>query len=405
MNQPFRAAAWRLRGAPRHLKVAAREVNPCAFPRRTLLLAGWFLVCPVVDLHGEPPDPQVRADADKAVARAMEFLAATQRADGSWEWNGAGDPAISALAGKCFAQHPDFGGRHPIVKRAAEFVLKFRRDNGGIYVENIGLNNYYTSVAVMFLSACKNEEYAEVISAAQAYLSKQQWDESEQIEADNAWYGGAGYGSGKRPDLSNTQVMIEALKESGLPASDPTYKKALKFIERCQMSSGTNDQAFARGADDGGFIYSPANEGESKAGYMEVRGRPMLRSYGSMTYAGFKSMLYAEVSRGDPRVVKALEWIARHWTLEENPNMPGQQSKEGLYYYYHVFAKALRAWGQPVIVDADGVSHEWRRELCAKLCSLQRPDGSWVNEADRWREGNPYLVTAYAVLALQAATE
>jgi hypothetical protein len=31
----------------------------------------------------------------------------------------------------------------------------------------------------------------------------------------------------------------------------------------------------------------------------------------------------------------------------------------------------------------------------------QRPDGSWVNEADRWHEGNPYLVTAYAMLSLQ----
>jgi squalene-hopene/tetraprenyl-beta-curcumene cyclase len=36
--------------------------------------------------------------------------------------------------------------------------------------------------------------------------------------------------------------------------------------------------------------------------------------------------------------------------------------------------------------------------------SLQRENGSWLNEADRWYEGNPHLVTAYAVLALQTAT-
>jgi len=37
--------------------------------------------------------------------------------------------------------------------------------------------------------------------------------------------------------------------------------------------------------------------------------------------------------------------------------------------------------------------------------ALQRPDGSWVNEADRWMEGDPNLVTAYSVIALQIATK
>ena len=85
--------------------------------------------------------------------------------------------------------------------------------------------------------------------------------------------------------------------------------------------------------------------------------------------------------------------------------MPGQQSLQGLYYYYHVFARALRAWGEPVIPDDKGVKHSWREDLCRKLISLQNKDGSWVNTADRWYEGNPSLVTAYAVLALQTALE
>ena len=134
-----------------------------------------------------------------------------------------------------------------------------------------------------------------------------------------------------------------------------------------------------------------------------VDGKPQLRSYGSMTYAGFKSMLYAGLDRDDPRVKAAVAWIKRHYTLEENPNMPGRQSLEGVYYYYHVFARALEAWDRPIIVDDHGQAHQWRKELCARLLSLQRPDGSWINAADRWYEGNPYLVTAYSVLAIQTA--
>jgi squalene-hopene/tetraprenyl-beta-curcumene cyclase len=124
-----------------------------------------------------------------------------------------------------------------------------------------------------------------------------------------------------------------------------------------------------------------------------------------MTYAGFKSMLYAGLTREDERVKRAYQWIQRYYTLENNPNMPGKQSKEGLYYYYHVFARALEAWGEPTLRDADGKEHDWRQELITHLTELQQKDGSWVNPEDRWLEGNPYLVTAYAVLAIQTVTE
>ena len=80
-----------------------------------------------------------------------------------------------------------------------------------------------------------------------------------------------------------------------------------------------------------------------------------------------------------------------------------KQSKDGLYYYYHVFAKALRAWGQDEIPDARGVKHNWRHELIDVLAGKQKPDGSWVNTTSRWRETDPVLVTCYAVLALQEA--
>ncbi|MBN1491786.1 MAG: terpene cyclase/mutase family protein [Phycisphaerae bacterium] len=351
----------------------------------------------------------LRAEVDTAITRSLKRLTISQRPDGGWKGFGeSSDPAISSLIAKCFVQDPAYGPRHPVVRNALKFVLASKQDDGGIYGDAT-VKNYSTSVALMFLAAMNDPALEREIAAQQQYLKQGQWiedktdNDDKTITTAHPWYGGVGYGQHKRPDLSNTQMMLEALHQSGLPSTDPVYQRALVFIARCQMCSETNDQPFAAKGRDGGFIYTPANGGESKAGFETFGDDQILRSYGSMTYAGFKSMLYAGVDRDDLRVQLAWKWIRSNYTLDANPNMPGKQSLEGLYYYLHVFAKALAAWGEPVVVDITGTSHDWRADLCRKLLAEQKPDGSWLNAADRWMEGNPDLVSAYAILALQEA--
>ncbi len=353
--------------------------------------------------------PELSAKARAAIAKSLARLAAAQRPDGGWKgFTDASDPAVTSLVALGFARDPAYGPGHPVVRKALRYVLSCKQKDGGIYGD-AGVKNYSASVVLMFLSALKDPALKDEIAAQQKFLKEGQWyedktdDDGRTIDPRHPWYGGAGYGRSKRPDLSNTQMMLEALHASGLPSSDPVYKRALVFIQRCQMCSETNDQPFAAKARDGGFIYSPANGGESKAGFVTYGDDKILRSYGSMTYAGFKSLLHAAVDRDDKRVQLAWRWIRSHYTLDENPNMPGKQSLEGLFYFYHVFARALRAWGEPVVIDMDDQAHNWREDLCRKLLSLQKSDGSWVNEADRWMEGNPDLVSAYAILSLQEA--
>jgi squalene-hopene/tetraprenyl-beta-curcumene cyclase len=376
-----------------------------------------------------PRDEALRQRAFELTRHGAQFLLAAQEQDGGWASQTG--PGITCLVLKALIQEPTVGPNHECVRRGVEFVRKFARDDGGIYGAEGLLKNYETSVALSMFAALeapgqvvrgapgKAEPEAPAsapgpdrgdtprlrseIAALQKFLIQNQWDEGEGKSIDDPWYGGAGYGQSKRPDLSNTQMMLDALHDSGLPPDDPTYKKALTFIQRCQMLGESNDQPFAKASTQGGFIYTAANGGESKAGTIEVAGREELRCYGSMTYAGFKSMLYAGLTRDDPRVRAALDWIRRYWTLDYNPNMPQSQSLQGLYYYYHTFGRALAAFGEPVITDRTGRDHNWRQEFVTKLAELQHPDGSWTNEADRWMEGSPALTTAYGVLALQAA--
>src|SRR5688500_19499178 len=131
----------------------------------------------------------------------------------------------------------------------------------------------------------------------------------------------------------------------------------MRLCSHRQKLQKSNDQAWA--SDDGGFVYSGANEGDSEAGgFNEPDGKQRFRSYGSMTYAGLKSMIYAGLSKDDPRVKAAWGWVTSKWTLEENPGMKlagPENAQHGLFYYYHTLARALNAYDEPIITDRNGV--------------------------------------------------
>ena len=54
-----------------------------------------------------------------------------------------------------------------------------------------------------------------------------------------------------------------------------------------------------------------------------------------------------------------------------------------------------------VFDDAKGEQRDWWRELTDALAKRQKENGSWVNAADRWLEGDPNLTTAYSLMALK----
>jgi squalene-hopene/tetraprenyl-beta-curcumene cyclase len=284
------------------------------------------------------------------------------------------------------------------VQKAIQYVLRHVREDGGIYSKNSTLKNYETSLAVLCLvEANKNGRYDDIIQKATDFLTSIQWDGAEGHALNSAFYGGWGYGKHKRPDASNSGFTLDALIAAGVDPKSTPFQKNLVFNSRTQnLASEHNTLDFAQKVDEenrGGFIYSPANGGETKAGELSNGG---LRSYASMTYAGLKSFLYAGLSKEDARVQAAFDWIQRHYDLESNPGMGAQ----GLYYYYHVFAKALHVLGEPTLTDAEGNVHNWRAELVQKLSEVQQTDGSFANAETRWMEGDQNLSTCYALLAL-----
>lgn len=329
----------------------------------------------------------------QVVSKAVSFLRTEGQAeDGSFSGKAGTGPTSLVVSGLLSVGQTS---NDPMVAKALKYLESNVREDGGIYAENSRHKNYETCIAVVCLSKANSDgRYDAILKRADKFLRDLQWDEGEGKTASDMEYGGAGYDSKGRPDMSNTSFFIEALKSAGAGEDDEAIQRALKFVSRCQnLENAANDSPVATKVNDGGFFYTIGGGGESKAGGDTTAG---LRSYGSMTYAGLKSMIYAGVSKDDKRVKAALDFLKKNYDLESNPGM----GKSGLFYYYHTMSKALDAFGEANFVDAKGVSHDWKKELFAELKETQQENGSWVNTDSRWMEGDPNLVTGYALLAL-----
>jgi len=337
-----------------------------------------------------PTAAEMRAVTEKAVA----YLRSHQDPDGSWSKR-LGGPGVTALVTAALIRSGY--GDDPMVAKALKYLEGSVKEDGGIYDRQLA--NYTTCVALMaFKEANTNGKYDGIIKRAGEFLKGLQFDEKKGVQSSQVEYGGAGYDGRSRPDLSNTQFFVQALQSAGVPKDDPAFKRALVFISRCQNLPGEhNELEYAKKTtpeDRGGFIYTPVGGGKSNAGTTSEGG---LRSAGIMTYAGLLSFLYAGVDRQDPRVLAAVDWIKRHYTLDENPG----QGQVGLYYYYHTMGKALAALEEgDTLTDSKGAKHNWKRDLFEAIKKRQTSEGSWSNVSDRFYEGDGNLCAAYCLLAL-----
>src|SRR5262245_10528882 len=336
-------------------------------------------------------DPQLY---QKTIERGVDYLLNTGRSpEGSY--SAQTTPAITAVCVTALlrsGRSPD----DPTISTSLKWLEQYVQPDGGIYKSGSSIQNYETSIAIMcFSEANKDGRYAKLLKDAEKYVKDIQWGADGKVDQSSVNYGGAGYGrSGTRPDLSNTNFLLDALQAAGAESSDEAVQRALVFVSRCQnLESQYNTTPFPAKNPDGGFYYTVADNGASMAGTTQNGG---LRSYGSRTYAGLKSMIFAGLGPDDKRVKAAVDWIKKNYDLTSNPGM----GEAGLYYGYHTFAKALSSLGGDIFVDEKGVQHPWKVELLRELAKRQQENGSWVNSASRFQEGDPNLVTAYALLAL-----
>jgi squalene-hopene/tetraprenyl-beta-curcumene cyclase len=375
-------------------------------------------------------DENLRTKLVKTWISAADWLASVQDPSGAFKQAVPGretpSPSYTGLILTALANAPAEARVKvkPAADRALGYLLSKVNPDGSIGEGPTGayLKTYATAIGLMaFSSVERTEKVAQAVRGAQAYLKANQLKEG----ADR---GGSGYGDdsptvGKdgKPgvkkaiaNLSTTGFAAEGLARSGLPQDDEFWKLVVEFVRRCQNNSElNNDPQFvaalkAQGlsvGDDGGLFYAPvasADRTTYKAGTRKVADKEVIQSYGSMTYDGIKTYLYAGLKKDSPEVKAAMDWVRKNYSVEAHPGFAFDAAKRehlrGLFHYYLVMARALDAYGELPLETFDGKKHDWAREIGEQLVKGVRENKMWINDNPGWFEGDPVLTTSYVMV-------
>ena len=337
-----------------------------------------------------------------AVARAAAYLWRQQAGDGAWHSHTYGllrsGQALTPFVLDALLEVPE--RVYPLpranVERAIAFIRSHTRPDGALGMTDPGIPdypNYATALAVSALCRARYAGWEEQVRPMVAYLRAQQFTEQNGWDRQDPVYGAWGMGGERRTkpntghvDLSMTRYVLDALRAAGAPDSDPAFKWARVFVERCQnFDAGRPNDGV------GGFFFSTTESETNKAG----RDGGHFRSYGTTTADGILALLAIGRPPSDPRVAAAARWLTSHHHELDVPGFVGaayQRWPRGLAFYYAAASsQAFRA----LHLDAGSpVGDSLRR--------MQRADGSWANAENLVKEDDPLIASAFAVRALIA---
>jgi squalene-hopene/tetraprenyl-beta-curcumene cyclase len=325
-------------------------------------------------------------------------------------------PIVSALAeapADLKAKYKD------AIAKGIGFVLSKQNADGSFGKAPLGawLKVYTTSISLMAVSLAAPDK-KDAIGNARGYLKNNQLKEG--VDKGSLGYGDKEpkFENGKLvekssiPNLSTTGFAAEGMARSGLPKDDAFWKLCIEYVSKCQNNSETNNdpQFLARlkekglsVGNDGGLFYA-ADPGDMKAGKVKISDKEIIQSYGSMTYDGIKAYIYAGLTKDDPRVKAAIDWVRKNYSVEAHPGWAFDEGKRthlsGLFYYYLMMARAFEAMGDKTFTTFDGKDHKWANELGVQLLKVEKDEKMWMNENPRWQEGSPLLVTSFVLNVL-----
>ena len=368
------------------------------------------------------------ARIDRSLALSARFLVRQQSADGAWRSRVYGPlkdgPSLTPTI---------LASLHAAAKNSEDERVAFRR--GLAYLAALLDENGRVDAALRFPAynaALASEVVALDGNNPGTIRERHAWIDylhARQLNAALGWteedrqFGGWGYSvslprkpaPGDPPNLlaksniSATAYALAALRSAKIPLSDPAYRQALVFVERCQNYANAPDMADSA-FDDGGFFFMPDDPAWNKAGIAGADrfGRTRFHSYGSATADGLRALLDSGLRPDRPRVLAARRWLEDRFDAASNPGRfePDRQVLRDATYYYYVcsLARAFAMLGVREIRTPAGPG-DWTEALVKELLVRQSPDGSWANSYTDAKEDDPLVATPCAVAALAICRE
>ena len=292
------------------------------------------------ELSDDDKAPELTEDAKKAIDRGLKYLIANQNQDGSWSMQN-GDYAIAGtslglMAFMVEGHFPGFGEYGDALDRAKEYLLKRSEESPsgamGVKMYEIGL---YTIAMSELWGMTKDPEDNKRI---QKYLERA----VQIILRSQSPLGGWRYAP--RPDAGQDTSVTAMVFVSLASAREAGILVPTETIER--LTGYLRDQAFDEQR--GGFGY---------------QGR-------GFTIACTAGGVYAAQLAGN----RETEWVqAALNTLENDPKMFSRKDN-GHFYYSHYYAM------QAMVQAGDERYSKWYPKIRDALISLQKPNGSWVEQ-------------------------
>ena len=432
--------------------------------RRDLFAAGLTIAAGFSAACQPGPAEQANLSVELALAKAARYLWAQQSEDGGWHSTtygllGSGQSLTPFVLDALVRVPTDVLVPPPEKLQRALAFIRSHTDGAGAVGRMDPLlpdyPNYSTALAVTALCRARPSGWEQDVAAMVEYLRGQQFSEANGWRPNDAPYGAWGMGGDRRVppnpghvDLSMTRHVLEALSAAGVAPSDPAFRKAAVYVERCH-----NFEPSRPDIQDGGFYFSTVVLDANKAG-PDAEG---YRSYGTATADGILALLAMSRSPAGKRVQAARSWLESHHLPDRATGFIGEAYKRwpaGLRFYYAACAtKAFRklagiphqefvaaghcarlsAVSTPLVSDArrpryslagsmDAAVHSCENRLLMArgrepreesspgvappapvsrhLQTEQRPDGSWANPENLVKEDDPLIATPFAVRAL-----